>query len=173
MDIIKKIIKKLARNIMLIILSTATFAMTFYTIVKAVENSNDASESSGNDADAKLTSEEIDKIIDDLKVSGDIDNIEEKLDEIIARAKLSGNTELQEYAENMKRYYELKNEIDAVQSLIEASKKKNSSVAAVDEEVSRIISLDSVADDFQGALSDEALLLLKSLSEDDFKNYKI
>lgn len=169
MDIIKKIIKKLARNIMLIILSTATFAMTFYTIVKAVENSNDASESSGNDADAKLTSEEIDKIIDDLKVSGDIDNIEEKLDEIIARAKLSGNTELQEYAENMKRYYELKNEIDTVQSLIEASKKKNSSVAAVDEEVSRIISLDSVADDFQGALSDEALLLLKSLSEDDFK----
>lgn len=169
MDIIKKIMKKIAKNIMLIVLSTATLAMTFYTIVQAVENSDDSSDSSSDNTDAKLTSEEIDKIIDDLKVSGDIDNITEKLDEIIERAKLSGNTELQEYAENMKQYYELKKQIDSVHSLIEASKKKNSSIAAVDEEVSRIISLDKVADDFQGALSDEALLLLKSLSEDDFK----
>lgn len=169
MDIIKKIIKKIAKNIMLIILSSATLAMTFYTIVKAANSTDNNSGSSNDNTDAKLTSEEIDKIIDDLKVSGDIDNITEKLDEIIARAKLSGNTELQEYAENMKRYYELKKELDSVHSLIEASKKKNSSIASVDEEVSRIISLDKVADDFQGALSDEALLILKSLSEDDLK----
>ncbi|MBR2578628.1 MAG: copper amine oxidase N-terminal domain-containing protein [Clostridia bacterium] len=169
MDIIKKIIKKIAKNIMLIVLSSATLAMTFYTIVKAVDSEENNSGASNDSADAKLTSEEIDKIIDDLKVSGDIDNITEKLDEIIERAKLAGNTELQEYAENMKKYYELKNELDSVHSLIEASKKKNSSIAAVDEEVSRIISLDKVADDFQGALSDEALLILKSLSEDDLK----
>lgn len=168
MDIIKKIIKKIAKNLLLIVLSSATLAMTFYTIVKAVSNDN-TSDSSNDNTDIQLTSEEIDKIIDDLKVSGDIDNITEKLDEIIERAKLSGNTELQEYAENMKRYYELKKELDSVHSLIEASKKKNTSIAAVDEEVNRIISLDKVADDFQGALSDEALLLLKSLSEDDFK----
>ena len=154
---------------MLIILSSATLAMTFYTIVKAANSNDNNSGSSNDNTDAKLTSEEIDKLIDDLKVSGDIDNITEKLDEIIARAKLSGNTELQEYAENMKRYYELKKELDSVHSLIEASKKKNSSIASVDEEVSRIISLDKVADDFQGALSDEALLILKSLSEDDLK----
>lgn len=168
MDIIKKIVKKIAKNIMLIVLSSATLAMTFYTLVKAVDGNDSNSDSSSN-TDAKLTSEEIDKIIDDLKVSGDIDNITEKLDEIIERAKLSGNSELQEYAENMKKYYELKKELDSVHSLIEASKKKNSSIAAVDEEVSRIISLDKVADDFQGALSDEALLILKSLSEDDLK----
>ena len=169
MDVIKKIMKKIAKNIMLIVLSAATLAMTFYTIVKAVDSNENTSDSSGDSADAKLTSEEIDKIIDDLKVSGDIDNITEKLDEIIERAKLSGNTELQEYAENMKKYYELKKELDSVHSLIEASKKKNSSIASVDAEVSRIISLDKVADDFQGALSDEALLKLKSLSEDDLK----
>ncbi|MDO4199137.1 MAG: stalk domain-containing protein [Clostridia bacterium] len=169
MDIIKKIIKKIAKNIMLIVLSSATLAMTCYTIVKAANSNDNNSDSSNDNTDAKLTSEEIDKIIDDLKVSGDIDNITEKLDEIIERAKLSGNTELQEYGENMKRYYELKKELDSVHSLIEASKKKNSSIASVDEEVSRIISLDKVADDFQGALSDEALLILKSLSEDDLK----
>ncbi len=169
MDIIKKIIKKIAKNIMLIVLSSATIAMTFYTLVKAVGGSDGTLDLSDDSIDAKLTSEEIDKIIDDLKISGDIDNITEKLDEIIERAKLSGNTELQEYAENMKHYYELKKELDSVHSLIEASKKKNSSIAAIDEEVSRIISLDKVADDFQGALSDEALLILKSLSEDDFK----
>lgn len=154
---------------MLIVLSSATLAMTCYTIVKAANSNDNNSDSSNDNTDAKLTSEEIDKIIDDLKVSGDIDNITEKLDEIIERAKLSGNTELQEYGENMKRYYELKKELDSVHSLIEASKKKNSSIASVDEEVSRIISLDKVADDFQGALSDEALLILKSLSEDDLK----
>lgn len=171
MGIIKKIIKKMAKNIMLIVLSAATLAMTFYTIVKAVDSSDNNLDSSNKnkDVDNKLTSEEIDKIIDDLKISGDIDNITEKLDEIIERAKLSGNTELQEYAENMKKYYELKKELDSIHSLIEASKKKNNSIAKVDEEVSRILSLDKVADDFQGALSDEALLILKSLSEDDFK----
>ena len=86
MDVIKKIMKKIAKNIMLLVLSAATLAMTFYTIVKAVD-SVDNLDSSGDDTDAKLTSEEIDKIIDDLKISGDIDNITEKLDEIIERAK--------------------------------------------------------------------------------------
>lgn len=174
MDIIKKIIKKMAKNIMLIVLSAATLAMTFYTIVKAVDSSDNNLDSSNKnkDEDNKLTSEEIDKIIDDLKISGDIDNITEKLDEIIERAKLSGNTELQEYAENMKKYYERKKELDSIRSLIEASKKKNNSIAKVDEEVSRILSLDKVADDFQGALSDEALLILKSLSEDNFKKLR-
>ena len=159
---------------MLIVLSAATLAMTFYTIVKAVDSSDNNLDSSNKnkDEDNKLTSEEIDKIIDDLKISGDIDNITEKLDEIIERAKLSGNTELQEYAENMKKYYERKKELDSIRSLIEASKKKNNSIAKVDEEVSRILSLDKVADDFQGALSDEALLILKSLSEDNFKKLR-
>ena len=177
MDIIKKIIKKIMKNFALIVLSFATLMMTFYTIVRAVtssnsDNSEESAETASPSVDEKLTSEEIDKIIDDLKVSGDVNNIKEKLDEIIQRAKLAGNTELQEYAENVKQYYELKEQLDSIKSLIEASKKKNSSIAAVDEQVSRYLSFSGVADDYQGALSDEALLILKSLDEENFKKLK-
>lgn len=164
MGIIEKIVKKLARNIVLIVLSGATLMLGFYTIAQAV-----SSNSESDSADAKLTSEEIDKIIEDLKVSGDLDKITEKLDEIIQRAKLANNSALQEYAENKKKYYERKKELDSLQSLIEASKKTNSDIDSVDAEVSRILSLNAVADDLQGAVSDEALLILKSLSEENFK----
>lgn len=167
---IKELFKKMQKNIMLAIFVTLTAVFAVYTITWAVDenNSSDSSDTS-NDAEKKLTSEEIDKIIEDLKVSGNIDNILEKLDEIIERAKLSGNDALQEYATNMKTAYELQKQLDSVKSLIEASKKKNDDIAAVDEQVSKIASVSTMVEDLRGAVSDEALLVLESLEEDDLK----
>lgn len=176
METIKKIAQKIGRNIILIVLSMVTLTIGFYTIVKGIGTDStfgDAPESDNTDsAENKLTSAEIDKIIEDLKVSGDISNITDKLDEIIERAKLTGNSALQEYATNMKEAYELQKQLSSVKSLIEAMKKKNSEIAAVDAQVSKILSSTTVAEDLQGAVSDEALLVVKSLSEDNFKKLK-
>ncbi len=139
---------------------------------KALETSSDNSKNenlNNSYSESSLTSEEIDKIIEDIKISGSIDNILEKLDEITKRAQLSGNSALQEYASSMKTSYELQKQLDSVNSLIEAMKKKNSGIAAVDSEVKKILSVDTIASDLDGAVSDEALLVLKSLSSDDSK----
>lgn len=176
MDKIKAFLKKSSKNLIFIAVLMITAAFTVYTITKALENDSNSSSSSSSsfsnsdEAEQKLTSEEVDKIIEDLKISGSIDNILDKLDEIIQRAKLSNNTALQEYATNMKTYYELKKELDSVKSLIEASKKKNSDIAQVDKQVTRILSVDTVTEDLKGAVSDETMLILESLSSDDVKN---
>ncbi len=169
MLLMKKFLKKMSREITLTVVTITSAAITIYGAVKAVESNivDDTSESV--QTETQLTSEEIDKIIEDLKMSGDIDNILEKLDEIIQRAQLSGNSALQEYATNMKTSYELQKQLDSVNSLIEAMKKKNSEIAAVDEQVKRILSVDTIVQDLKGAVSDEALLLLESLSDENLK----
>ncbi len=121
-------------------------------------------------AETTLTSDEIDKIIEDLKVSANLDNILEKLEEIIQRAELSGNDALKEYAENTKTKYELQKELDSINALIEAMKKKNSDIDTLDEELSSILSVTTILEDLQGALSDEALMALETLSTDDIGN---
>lgn len=167
---VMKILKKIPKNLILLMFVVITAAFAVYTITRAADENN--SKASSDSAEQKLTNEEIDKIIEDLKVSGNIDNIVDKLDEIIERAKLSGNTALQDYAENMKSYYELTKQLDSVKSLINASKKKNSNIAAIDEQISKIISLNNKVEDLRGAVSDEALFVLESLSEDDLKQMK-
>lgn len=170
MDKIKVLFKKISKNFLSFTVLLVVLGFTVYTIARALESDSDSESSSySNDAEQKLTSEEIDKIIEDLKISGNIDNIVDKLDEIIQRAKLSGNTALQEYASNMKTYYELKKQLESVKSLIEASKKKNSAVASVDKQVSKILSVNTIIEDLKGAVSDEALLVLQSLSDEDAK----
>ncbi len=173
MDKMKVLLKKLSKNLLFITILMTTVVFTIYTITKALESDSNYSYSSDStsstDPEQKLTSEEVDKIIEDLKISGNIDNILEKLDEIIQRAKLSGNTALQEYASNMKTYYELQKQLDSVKNLIEASKKKNSDIASVDQQVSKILSVTTIIQDLKGAVSDEALLVLESLSDENVK----
>ncbi len=164
---IKELLKKVQKNLLLVVLVLVTTVFAVYTITKAVDENNSAD--SSDSVEKKMTTAEIDKIIEDLKVSGNIDNILEKLDEIIERAKLSGNDALQEYATNMKSAYELQKQLDSVRSLIEASKKKNSDIAAVDEQISKIASVSTLVENLRGAVSDEALIVLESLEEDDLK----
>lgn len=151
----------------------ATVVLTVYTITEAVDSSsNSNNNSSGNNSNSEndLSAAEIDKIVEDLKVSGNIDNILEKLDEIAYRAQLSGNSALQEYAANMKKKYELQKELDSVNGLINAMKKKNSSIANVDTEVTKILSVSTIVEDLRGAVSDECLFVLESLDEEKVKN---
>lgn len=163
--------KFIKKNVGISVLSTCFVAAAICGVAKAVENTIsdiDTTVVTNND-DNPLTNQEIDKIIEDIKISGSIDNIIDKLDEIIKRAQLSGNTALQEYATNMKKSYELQKELDSVNSLIEAMKKKNSSINSVDKEVKKILSVDTIITDLDGAVSDEALLVLKSLDNESVK----
>ncbi len=167
MSKIKSFFTKTSRSVLFITVMLITVVITIYTIAKAIDNNSTSSDTAS--AEQQLTSEEIDKIIEDLKISGNIDNILSKLDEIIQRAKLSGNTALQEYASNMKTAYELQKQLDSVKSLIESMKKKNSDIAAVDKQVSKILSVTTIIEDLRGAVSDEALLVLESLDDDSVK----
>ena len=176
MNKLKNILVKLGRNLFFICILTVAGALTVYTIVQAMENSSSSSGTSSSDSSSssstenKLTAEEIDKIIEDLKISGNIDNILEKLDDIIYRAQLSGNSALQEYATNMKTKYELQKQLDSVNGLLSSMKKKNSGIAKVDTQVTKILSVSTITEDLRGAVSDECLIILESLSEDNVKN---
>ncbi len=171
------ILKLIRKNIGLSVSLSAVAVGAICGVVKAAQNDSsssagqtDSSSSSSNSSgQTTLTNEEIDKVIEDLKISGSIDNIIEKLDEIIYRAQLSGNTALREYAENMKNSYELQKQLDSVNTLIEAMKKKNMDIASVDDQVKKILSVDTISSDLDGAVSDEALLVIKSLSNSDSK----
>lgn len=158
------ILKFIRKNIGLSISLSAVAVGAICGVVKAAQNdssssnaqtdssSSSSSSSSDSSGQTALTNEEIDKVIEDLKISGSIDNIIEKLDEIIYRAQLSGNTALREYAENMKNSYELQKQLDSVNTLIEAMKKKNTDIAAVDDQVKKILSVDTISSDLDGAI---------------------
>lgn len=165
MESISKIFKRIRKDLSLTAVISSSVLAAIYGAVQATETNNNST----SQVETKLTAEEIDKIIEDLKISGNIDNIIEKLDEMIQRAQLSGNTALQEYATNMKTSYELQKQLDSVNSLIEAMKKKNTQIASVDEEVSKILSVDTIVNDLDGATSDECLLILQSLSDENIK----
>lgn len=175
MNKLKNILVKLGRNLFFICILVVAGALTVYTIVQALENSNSTSSTSSADSSStsnsenKLTAEEIDKIVEDLKISGNIDNILEKLDDIIYRAQLSGNSALQEYATNMKTKYELQKQLDSVNGLLSSMKKKNSGIAKVDTQVTKILSVSTITEDLRGAVSDECLIILESLSEENVK----
>ncbi len=175
MNKLKNILVKLGRNLFFICILVVAGALTVYSIVQALENSNSTSSTSSADSSStsnsenKLTAEEIDKIVEDLKISGNIDNILEKLDDIIYRAQLSGNSALQEYATNMKTKYELQKQLDSVNGLLSSMKKKNSGIAKVDTQVTKILSVNTITEDLRGAVSDECLIILESLSEENVK----
>ncbi len=175
MNKLKNILVKLGRNLFFICILVVAGALTVYSIVQALENSNSTSSTSSADSSStsnsenKLTAEEIDKIVEDLKISGNIDNILEKLDDIIYRAQLSGNSALQEYATNMKTKYELQKQLDSVNGLLSSMKKKNSGIAKVDTQVTKILSVSTITEDLRGAVSDECLIILESLSEENVK----
>lgn len=142
-----------------------------FSIAKGNSESLDlmSSENDSAAAEQKLTSEEIDKIIEDLKVSGNVDNIIDKLNEYLIRARLAENDALAEYLEKKIEYYTSLKQTETLKGEIEALKKKNSNVSDVDEQVSKIMSSDMILSDLEGALSSEAMSIIYSLGEDNIK----
>lgn len=142
-----------------------------FSVAKGNDESLDtlSSGSSLSTAEQKLTSEEIDKIIEDLKVSGNVDNIIDKLNEYLIRARLAENDALVNYLEKKIEYYTSLKQTETLKGEIEALKKKNSNVSDVDEQVSKIMSSDMILSDLEGALSSEAMSIIYSLGEDNIK----
>ena len=153
----------------------SAFAVATCTAAFSVAKGNDesldtlSSDSSLSTAEQKLTSEEIDKIIEDLKVSGNVDNIIDKLNEYLIRERLAENDALVDYLEKKIEYYTSLKQTETLKGEIEALKKKNSNVSDVDEQVSKIMSSDMILSDLEGALSSEAMSIIYSLGEDNIK----
>lgn len=154
-------LKKYLRSAFILAFAGISISASIYSLSGSAEDSGSA--------EKNLTSEEIDKIIEDLKVSTNIDNVIDKLDEIINRAELSGNDALKEYAQSTKDAYQLQQQLDTLNSMIEAMKKKNGDINSLDAELKKVLSVSTILEDLQGALSDEALMVLQSLDEEKIK----
>jgi hypothetical protein len=166
-----KLNEGILKKILLMGLSGTAVAAALFTFASAAETAKSGDTTVQQEqTENKLTSEEIDKIIQDLKLTANIDNVLEKLDEIAQRAELSGNSALKEYAESTKTAYELQKQLDTVRGLIEAMKKKNGDIQQLDETLEKVLSVSTILEDLQGVLSDEALLALESLSSDGMKS---
>lgn len=163
-----KFFKDIGRNTIVWSLIGMSVATTVVSLASATESAKSSTEATQS-TETKLTSDDIDKIIQDIKLSTNIDNVIEKLDEIIQRAELMGNDSLKDYAEKTKSMYELQQQIDTLTSQIEAIKKKSADVNAIDGELKSVLSVTTVLEDLEGAISDETLRVLESLKEEKFK----
>ncbi len=159
-----KFLKDMGKNTVIWSLIGLSVATTVVSLASAVESS-----STEQSTETKLTSDDIDKIMEDIKLSTNIDNVIQKLDDIIKRAELMGNDTLKDYAEKTKSMYELQQQIDTLTSQIEAIKKKSSDVDSIDKELKTALSVTTVLQDMEGAISDETLRVLESLKEEKFK----
>lgn len=178
-------LKRVGKNILLVAGFGGLVGGTVYTMARAagsgeslfeafsanntIEPTANVNGGSTTDAERQLTTQEIDKIIDDLRLTGNIDNIIEKLDEIIKRAELMGNDALKDYATNTRSAYELQKQLDSLKGLIEAQKTKNSNIKSIDETLKRVLAVDTKIEDLQGAVSNEALMVLESIAGSDVK----
>lgn len=176
---ILKILKKFKRDTVIYTIVLALFASSaVYHVIYAettpslgdIIGSTTTNSDSTSSAEINLTSEEIDKIITDLRTSVNTENVITKLEEISKRAELSGNSALKEYAENAIQVYQLQSQLDSKKAMVEAMKKKNTDIKTLDDEMNRLLTVKTIVEDLQGAVSDETLLLLESLSEENISD---
>ena len=160
-DIMKKIMasKRILGLIMFVIFTIATISIAL--VVSAEDGSNSSSASSA--ATSGLSSSDVDKIVESLKVDGDFDALIAQMDELINRAILTGNTELQQYAEYVKQACELQKQLNTVNASISALKEKNSDINNIDKTVQENMGLNITIDDMQNILSTEAKSILKDV----------
>ena len=160
-DIMKKIMasKRILGLIMFVIFTIATISIAL--VVSAEDGSNSSSASSA--ATSGLSSSDVDKIVESLKVDGDFDALIAQMDELINRAILTGNTELQQYAEYVKQACELQKQLNTVNASISALKEKNSDITNIDKTVQENMGLNITIDDMQNILSTEAKSILKDV----------
>lgn len=112
---------------------------------------------------SSLSSSDIDKILESVKVGGDLDSLISQMDDIINRAILTSNTDLQQYAEYVKQACELQKQLNTVNASISTLKQKNSSIASIDDGVQKNMSSDISPDDIKKLLSADGTELLKDI----------
>lgn len=122
-----------------------------------------ASPDVSSNSTSSLSSEDIDKILESVKVEGDLDSLIKQMDDIINRAMLTNNTDLKQYAEYVKQACELQKQLNTVNASISTLKQKNSSIASIDEGVQKNMNSDISLDNVNGVLSADGMELLKDL----------
>lgn len=148
--------KRILFFVMFILFTSATISIALVVSAENDSNSNTSSSTSSN-----LSSSDVDKIVEGLKVDGDLDAIIAQMDELINKAMLTNNTDLQQYAEYVKQACELQKQLNTVNASISALKQKNSNIASIDETVQENMGLNITIDNMQGILSAEAMSILK------------
>ena len=115
--------KRILFFVMFILFTSATISIALVVSAENDSNSNTSSSTSSN-----LSSSDVDKIVEGLKVDGDLDAIIAQMDELINKAMLTNNTDLQQYAEYVKQACELQKQLNTVNASISALKQKNSNI---------------------------------------------
>lgn len=157
------IMKKMTASKRILVFAMIVLFTSITISIALVVSAEDGSTGNTSSQSASLSSSDIDKILEGLEVDGDLDALIAQMDELINRAMLTNNTDLQQYAEYVKQSCELQKKLNEINASISALKEKNSDIASIDETVQENMGLNITLDDMQGILSTEAMSILKDV----------
>ncbi len=156
------------KKIFLITLVGVFLGATVFAVVRAQTDPGQIeTTSSSQSTSSELTPEEVNKILADIKVSGNDGNIEAQMDELIQRALLTGNITLKEYAEYTKQAYQLQSQLDTVNASIEALCAKSPQIKQLNDQVKESTKADVSVSEVKDTLPSGAASVLSNLSEKD------
>lgn len=110
-----------------------------------------------------LSSSDIDKIISEISSGASSENFEKTMDELIQRAILMGDANLQQYAEYMKQKYTLSDQQAVIDGNIAALAAKYPSIAELDKKMSEVSKSGVSVETVQEALPTLAVELLEGI----------
>lgn len=136
------------------------------------QTSSDSQSSSSSSASSdSMSVEEVNQILETLKTTSNSAEVSAKMDELIKRATLTGNTKLKEYAEYTKQVYSLRDQVDNLNALIQAITSKNSEIKKIDDQLKTGLdssTSDASAETVKNGMSASAAELISELSDADY-----
>lgn len=116
-------------------------------------------------AASSLSPEEVEKILNEIKVATKSGNAEAKLDELIQRAILTDNTLLKEYAEYSKQALQLESQLDVINASIKALCAKSPEISKINSTFNEKTKTDVSLSDIEKALPGSVKSILSGIDE--------
>ena len=176
MKIYKKSDKK-KKNTKLITISAVCISIVSASVIASslygeafdnVWNNTSDVEPSSLSETSSMSSEEIDDIIQQIAEAYSSPNYVEVLNQVIQKAILMGNTELQQYAENKKAIYIAQSQINEQNAMNAAIVAKNPDIQSVDSQISQLEASSATTQNIIDALPQRAGELFATLKDADW-----
>lgn len=124
--------------------------------------------STTNSSNSSLSLSDVDHILEDIRATDNPSDITKKLDDLINKANLTGNSDLKQYAEYAKQAYELKIQLNSINESISALISKNANLESINSAIQKASQLNASYEDMTGMFSESADSILKDLDEASF-----
>ena len=157
---------ELKKKVFLIALVAVLIAATAFSSLAAT-NSEESSSNSSSNSSSGLSTEEADKILQEIKVAGDNGTLEAKLDELLQKAILTDNAALKEYVEYAKQAYQLQTQLDNINTTLKALCIKNPELNSINSQLQSTAKAGSISiGDIENSVSSGVKDVLSGLDEE-------